>query len=121
MTFDTDEFKNDRLRLSDQIRKRMEEDAIQYTGQLFHDMIYVYTESQQWTDCAKLLRMQQDRRQCDPSIKTMTYLKQNLVYCFQNNTRMDVQDAIDNFELRFFSYQQRKDSGATFNQKRRRQ
>ena len=34
---------------------------------------------------------------------------------------MDVQDAIDNFELRFFSYQQRKDSGATFNQKRRRQ
>lgn len=62
MTFDTDEFKNDRLRLSDQIRKRMEDDAIQYTGQLFHDMIYVYTESQQWADCAKLLRMQQDRR-----------------------------------------------------------
>ena len=45
MTFDTDEFKNDRLRLSDQIRKRMEEDGIQYSGTLFHDLIYVYTES----------------------------------------------------------------------------
>ena len=28
MAFDTDEFKNDRLQLSDQIRKRMEEDAV---------------------------------------------------------------------------------------------
>jgi len=45
MVFDTDEFKNDRLRLSDQIRKRMEDDAVQYSGELFHDLIYVYTES----------------------------------------------------------------------------
>ena len=45
MTFDTDEFKNERLRLTEQIRKRMEDEAIQYSGELFHDMIYVYTES----------------------------------------------------------------------------
>jgi len=38
----------------------------------------------------------------------MKYLRQNLVYCFQNSTRLDVLDAIEKFEHRFFSYQERR-------------
>ena len=48
MKFDTDEYKNDRLQLSSKIIKKMREKEIPYNGELFHNMIYVYTESQQW-------------------------------------------------------------------------
>lgn len=111
MAFDTDEYKNDRLMLTDQVRQRMREDEIQYSAELFHTIIYVYTESQQWTEVAKILRQLTSPDQCQANIKTISYLKQNLVYCFQNNTRIDVQDAIDGFEARFFSYAQRKAAG----------
>ena len=40
----------------------------------------------------------------------MKYLRSNLVYCFQNSTRLDVLDAIESFEQRFFTYQQRRES-----------
>lgn len=111
MAFDTDEYKNDRLMLTDRVRQRMREDEIQYSAELFHTIIYVYTESQQWTEVAKILRQLTSPDQCQANIKTISYLKQNLVYCFQNNTRIDVQDAIDGFEARFFSYAQRKAAG----------
>ena len=38
----------------------------------------------------------------------MTYLKSNLVYCFQNSVRMDVQESIDQFEKIFFKSSQRE-------------
>ena len=45
MSFDTDEFKNDRLMLTEQITKKMRDKLIPYDGTLFHNIVYVYTES----------------------------------------------------------------------------
>ena len=44
--------------LSSKIIKKMREKEIRYNGDLFHTMIFVYTESQQWQDVASLLRSQ---------------------------------------------------------------
>ena len=45
MKFNTDEYKNDRLMLSSKIIKKMREKEIPYSGELFHNIVYVYTES----------------------------------------------------------------------------
>jgi len=108
MAFHTDEYKNDRLMFSEKIKKRMRDDELQYGGELFHNIIFVYTESQQWGDVADLLRAQSSDVQCKPLLKTCKYLRQNLLYCFQNTVRLDLLDAIEQFEQRFFTYQQRK-------------
>lgn len=46
MSFDTDEFKNDRLILTAAIMKKMRDKEISYDQNLFHNVAYVYTESQ---------------------------------------------------------------------------
>lgn len=56
MNFDSDEFKNDRLMLTEQITKKMRDKLVSYDGSLFHNIVYVYTESQQWQDVATILR-----------------------------------------------------------------
>ena len=56
MNFDSDEFKNDRLMLTEQITKKMRDKLVSYDGSLFHNIVYVYTESQQWSDVATILR-----------------------------------------------------------------
>ena len=40
---------------------------------------------------------------CDPSPKILSYLKKNLVYCFDTNVRNSLKENIDNFEIKFFS------------------
>jgi len=87
MKFSTDNYKNDRLMLTERIVKKMKKVMIPYEEELFHNIVYVYTESQQWSDVADLLRDQTMPELCNPSIKTVSYLKNNLVYCFQNNVR----------------------------------
>ena len=109
MKFDTDEYKNDRLMLIERIVRKMRDNEIVYDASLFQNVLYVYTESQQWGDVATILRSQQSTDHCKPNLKTMKYLRSNLVYCFQNSTRLDVLDAIESFEQRFFSYQQRRE------------
>jgi hypothetical protein len=108
MNFDTDEFKNDRLMLTEQITKKMRDKLITYDGTLFHNIVYVYTESQQWSDVATILRSQTSPDLCKPQYKTIGYLKSNLVYCFQNSVRMDVQDAIDTFEKTHFHFNKKR-------------
>ena len=108
MTFDSDELKNDRLMMTERIVRKMRDNEVPYDASLFQNVLYVYTESQQWSDVANLLRSQQSTAHCHPDIKSMKYLRKNLVYCFQNSVRLDVLDAIDSFEQRFFSYQQRR-------------
>ena len=56
MNFDSDDFKNDRLMLTEQITKKMRDKLVTYDGSLFHNIVYVYTESQQWQDVAAILR-----------------------------------------------------------------
>lgn len=45
MNFDTDEFKNDRLTMTQKITKKMRDKVIPYEATLFHNILYVYTES----------------------------------------------------------------------------
>jgi len=56
MKFDSDELKHDRLALTERITRKMRDNQIQYDGNLFHNIVYVFTESQQWQDIASLLR-----------------------------------------------------------------
>lgn len=108
LNFKADEHKNQRLQMAEKIIKRMYNLELQYPGDLFHDLIFIMTESQQWQELSKLLRAQSGFRTCKPNQKTIKYLRQNLVYCFQTQTRMDLTDAIDQFDQRFFSYQAKR-------------
>jgi len=45
---------------------------------------------------------------CDPSPRMVSYLKKNLVYCFDTNTRSSLKDTIDSFEIKFFSNEARE-------------
>lgn len=108
MQFDTDEFKNDRLMLTEQITKKMRDKLVTYDPTLFHNIVYVYTESQQWGDVASLLRSMTTPELCKPQYKTIAYLKSNLIYVFQNSVRMDVQDAIESFEKIYFHLNQKR-------------
>lgn len=90
MNFDTDEFKNDRLMLSEKLVRRLQDSDIPCGGQLFHNLAYIYVESQRWEDVARLLRQQSEAGTCQPVYKTVSYLKANTVYCFQNVVRMNL-------------------------------
>lgn len=45
MQFDTDIFKNDRLKLTETLTKKIRDKLIKYDGELFHNIVFVYTES----------------------------------------------------------------------------
>jgi len=102
MNFDTDEFKNDRLMLSEKLVRRLQDSDIPCGGNLFHNLAFIYVESQRWEDVARLLRQQTEAGTCKPAYKTVSYLKANTVYCFQNAVRMNLQGAIDSFERSYF-------------------
>ena len=40
---------------------------------------------------------------CDPQPRIVSYLKKNLVYCFDTNVRAQLKESIDQFEIKFFS------------------
>lgn len=56
MQFKDDQYKNDRLMLVDKLTKKMKNQQVNYSGELFHNVLYVYTESQQWSDVANILK-----------------------------------------------------------------
>lgn len=56
MNFERDEFKNDRLMLTEKLNKKMYTDLIPYSGDVFHSICHVYVESQQWEDVTAFLR-----------------------------------------------------------------
>ena len=66
MKFDTDKYKNDRLMLIERLTKKIRQLEIPFDGELFHTIVYVYTESQQWQDVSNILRTQQTNNQCKP-------------------------------------------------------
>jgi hypothetical protein len=42
-------------------------------------------------------------KNCTPEMKTVNYLKKNLLYCFETQTRGSLKDLIDKLEDNFFS------------------
>lgn len=108
MSFDTEEFKNDRLMLSEKLVRKMQEYQIPCAGDLFHNLVYIYTESQQWESIATFLRAQTAAGTCEPAHKTLGYLKSNIVFCFNNSTRMEIQEALGEFEQAYYRGQPRR-------------
>lgn len=103
LNFEFDEFKNDKLMLTERLNRKMQNELIPYNADVFHSICHVYVESQQWEDVSEFLKNQTGSRKCMPNLKTVKYLKANLAYIFQNNVRNDLQDAIQKFEHSFFS------------------
>jgi len=65
-------------------------------------MTYIFTETQQWAKINSLIQNMSHRNCSDPDRKTITYLKRNLVYCFDPVLRSSIKDNIENFETTFF-------------------
>ena len=45
MNFDADEFKNERLMMSEKLARKLQDQEIPIGGQLFHTLAYIYVES----------------------------------------------------------------------------
>mmetsp|Transcript_4313 Transcript_4313/g.7289 ORF Transcript_4313/g.7289 Transcript_4313/m.7289 type:complete len:464 (-) Transcript_4313:184-1575(-) len=103
MMFKSDQYKSKRLVMATKIFNRMSEDLMVVEGELLHILAYVFTESQQWDELIKMLDYFNNNALCYPEIRTVRYLKQNLVYCFQNTTRLQLQEKIEFFERLFFN------------------
>lgn len=99
--FEDEKYKNERLMLTERLMKKMNENYIHYDASLFHNVMYVLTESQQWKEVATLLKELTHSEKVTPTSKTISYLKANLVYSFENSVRLEVQDAIQTFERKF--------------------
>jgi len=42
-------------------------------------------------------------KNCEPELKTLNYLKKNLLYCFEPQTRSQLKEQIENLEDNFFT------------------
>lgn len=47
-----------------------------------------------------------NQRNCEPEMKTLNYLKKNLLYCFEPQHRQQLKDQIERIENNFFSKEQ---------------
>jgi hypothetical protein len=54
-----------------------------------------------WSKVNTLLT-QVNVKNCEPAIKTMNFLKQNMVYCFDPSLRAQLRYQMDQFEAEFF-------------------
>jgi len=99
--FDTDEHKTQRIMMAEKLEKRLNLNDIYMSAKLLGNLAYIYTESQQWTRLRDLL-MTRSYKNCDqPSRDTVSYLKKNLMYCFDAQARSSILDRIDVLEREF--------------------
>lgn len=82
MIFDSEKEKLRRLEMTEKLLKRTFEMAINLSAKLFDSLVFVYTESQQWRLLIELLSNISESN-CTPDVKTLSYLKKNLLYCFE--------------------------------------
>lgn len=86
MQFDSDKEKAKRLEMADKLVKKIFENKIIYSGKLFDSIVFTFTESQQWKQVIDLLS-NINPTNCEPEVKTIQYLKKNLLYCFEPTIR----------------------------------
>ena len=72
--------------MAERLLKRTMESSIVLSGKLFDSLVFVFTESQQWRQLIELLSAL-NKNNCEPELKTLNYLKKNLLYCFEPQTR----------------------------------
>lgn len=104
MLFDNEKEKQRRLEMAEKLFKRTIDSSITLTAKLFDSLVFVFTESQQWRQLIDMLASV-SQRNCTPEIKTLNYLKKNLLYCFEPQTRTQLKEQIERLEDNFFTTQ----------------
>lgn len=102
MHFDSDKEKARRLEMAEKLFKRVVDTNINFSAKLFDSLIFVFAESQQWRQLIDVLNAVNPQN-CTPEVKTLNYLKKNLLYCFEPQTRSQLKDQIESLEENFFS------------------
>ena len=87
MEFDTEKEKMTRLDMTQKLNKRVINFDVELSGKLLDSLAYIYTESQQWRLTIDLLSHLNTTKKGSPDFKTLNYLKKNLLYCFDPNSR----------------------------------
>lgn len=101
MYFDGENEKQQRLDLTELLQNRIMVNGITFSAKLFDSLVYVYTESQQWAKVNMMLA-NASVTNCQPQIKTVGFLKKNLVYCFDPTLRASLKENMEKFEKTFF-------------------
>lgn len=102
MLFDNEKEKQRRLEMAERLLKRTMESSIVLSARLFDSLVFVFTESQQWRQLIEMLTSINPRN-CAPEVKTLNYLKKNLLYCFEPQTRQQLKEQIEHLEDNFFT------------------
>lgn len=87
MLFSNDEaHKQNVTAMATKLQSVIADKSLFLTDQLFDSLIYVFTESQQWSKVNSLLT-NANLETAQPMQKTVSFLKRNLVYCFDPTMR----------------------------------
>lgn len=86
----------------------MKEKLSYYDSEMFHDIMTILCEEQQFTSISDVLASISDEAMCDPSPKTLKYLRDNLQFCFEPSVRVNLQQGIDNFERIYTNFQSKE-------------
>ncbi len=116
MLFDSDKEKARRLDMAERLFRRVIDANIDFSGRLFDSLVFVFTESQQWRQLIDTLNAVNPRN-CTPEVKTLNYLKKNLLYCFEPQIRGQLKEQIEILEDTFFTSQNVQQSLAAQSQK----
>lgn len=84
--------------MASKIIRKMHNKSVVYNEEQLHSLVFILTESQQWQDLKSLLDSQEAGKTCRVQQKTIKYLRQNLVYCFQNIIRSELQESVNSLE-----------------------
>merc|ERR1719469_624287 len=87
--------------MTQQLQEEIMKHEIFMNDKLFHSLVYLYTESQQWQKILILLQ-QINKDNCEPEKASITFLKRNLVYCFEASLSSSLKEMIEVAESTFF-------------------
>eukprot|EP00351_Strombidinopsis_sp_SopsisLIS2011_P000230 CAMPEP_0116871124 /NCGR_PEP_ID=MMETSP0463-20121206/1343_1 /TAXON_ID=181622 /ORGANISM="Strombidinopsis sp, Strain SopsisLIS2011" /LENGTH=116 /DNA_ID=CAMNT_0004508969 /DNA_START=3254 /DNA_END=3604 /DNA_ORIENTATION=+ len=80
--FDNDDQKPVRIQMAEQLEKKIVYNEVKISAKFLDNLIYIYTESQQWSRIKDLLMSRTSENTEKPSSDTISYMKKNLMYCF---------------------------------------
>lgn len=92
--------------MCDSLQHQVLENEIEISAKLFDSLVTQYTETQSWSKIRNIIELS-NHHNCDPNPRIVSYLKKNLVYCFDTTLRSMLKESINNFEQRFFSSESR--------------
>jgi len=102
LQFKADEHQSKVLQMCDILKDKILDEKIVMSSTLFENLVSQYTESQSWNKLLNLIN-RCDYNNCEPSPRTVSFVKKNLVYCFDTTVRSQLKDCIESFEVKFFS------------------